>query len=280
MNEKCNTCPRKCNINRKVQNGFCNEKNTIRIAKVIKNFMWEEPCLTADKGVLAIFFSGCNLRCDYCQNFQISRGMVGEEYSIEEFVKLIDENQENHSCIDLITPTHFSNEIAQAFKLIQKKIPIVWNTNGYETIENVEKVGKFVDIYLTDFKYSSNETAKKYSKCEQYVENCLSATKKMCDQKPDIFENDQMKQGVIIRHLVLPGEIENSLKTLDILKQNFDGRQISLMSQFTPNGKSSLNRKLTPIEYKIVLKHLENLGLSNGYVQEFSSADSCFVPKF
>ena len=280
MNEKCNTCPRRCNIDRKIQNGFCNETQKIRIAKVIKNFMWEEPCLTSDKGALAIFFSGCNLRCDYCQNYQISRGMVGKEYSIEEFVKLIEENQNTHSCIDLITPTHFSSELEKAFKLIHKKIPVVWNTNGYETTKNVEKVGRFVDIYLTDFKYSSNEIAKKYSKCADYVDNCLEATKKMCKEKPDIFEEEQMKQGVIIRHLVLPGELENSIKVLDIIKQNFGDRKISLMSQFTPNGKSSLNRKLTFIEYKIVLKHLENLGISNGYVQEFSSADTCFVPKF
>ena len=280
MEEKCSTCPRRCNINREKSLGFCNEHKKIKIAKIIKNFMWEEPCLTADKGALAIFFSGCNLRCDYCQNYQISRGGVGEEYSIEEFVKLIEENQDSHSCIDLITPTHFSNELGKAFKHIHKKIPVVWNTNGYETTENVDKVGSFVDIFLTDFKYSSNTKAKKYSKCDNYVEICLESTKKMCAQKPDIFENKQMKQGTIIRHLVLPGEIENSIGVLDIIKREFCDRKISLMSQFTPNGKSPLNRKLTPIEYKMVLKHLEKLGLKNGYIQEFSSADSCFVPKF
>lgn len=276
----CNSCPRQCNINRNIKKGFCNEKRSIRIAKIIKNFEWEEPCITGQKGCLAIFFSGCNLRCDYCQNYQISRGEVGKEYSIQEFQDMLKENQENHSSIDLITPTHFSEQLIEVFSSFKPKIPVVWNTNGYETIENIKKVSKFVDVFLTDFKYSNNSLGEKFSICKDYYTQTLPAIKEMCKQKPDKFEGDFMTQGVVIRHLVLPGFTENSLQVLDDIKQYFPSRKISIMSQFTPNGKSELNRKLKPIEYKTVISHLEKLGLENGYLQEFESANNCFVPKF
>ena len=279
-NEKCQICPRQCKINRNTSVGFCNEKNKIRIAKIIKNFQWEEPCITGNKGALAIFFSGCNLRCDYCQNYDISRGGIGESYTIEEFCKLIEDNQSSHSSIDLITPTHFSDLLCEAFSKINKKIPVVWNTNGYETTENIEKVSKFVDVFLTDFKYGDNETGKKFSKCENYFTITHTATLKMCELKPDILEGDFMKQGVVIRHLVLPGLLQNSFKVLDEIKANFQNRKISIMSQFTPNGHSKLDRKLKPIEYKAVLMHMEKLNLTNGYIQDFESADDKFVPDF
>lgn len=276
----CDTCPRQCKIDRNLNVGFCNEHDTIKIAKIIKNFQWEEPCITGRKGSFAIFFSGCNLRCDYCQNYEISRGGVGKEYSIEDFVKLIEENQSSHSSIDLITPTHFSLALTKAFEKIDKKIPVVWNTNGYETTENINMVSKFVDIFLTDLKYADDELGMQFSKCPNYFSAAMPALKSMCQQKPDIMEGDFMKQGVVIRHLVLPGYVNNSLKILDILNNNFPTRKISIMSQFTPNGKSKLDRKLNPIEYKAVLTHLKNLELSNGYVQDFESASDVFVPDF
>lgn len=279
-NELCEICPRQCRINRNLKVGFCNENNKIRIAKIIKNFQWEEPCITGSKGTLAIFFSGCNLRCDYCQNYDISRGKVGDLYTIEEFCKLIEDNQDSHSSIDLITPTHFSNLICEAFSKINKKIPVVWNTNGYETISNIEKVSKFVDVFLTDFKYGDNNIGNQFSKCANYFDITKNATIKMCQLKPDIIENDFMKQGVVIRHLVLPGQLQNSFKVLDEIKKNFSNRKISLMSQFTPNGHSILDRKLKPIEYKAVLLHMEKLNLTNGYIQDFTSADDKFVPDF
>jgi len=276
----CNICPRQCKINRNLQVGFCNEHDTIKIAKTIKNFQWEEPCITGINGSLAIFFSGCNLRCDYCQNYDISRGGVGKEYSIDEFVKLIEENQDSHSSIDLITPTHFSVALEKAFSKIKKHTPVVWNTNGYETVENIDMVSKFVDVFLTDLKYADDELGKQFSKCPNYFSAALPALKQMCKLKPDVLENDFMKQGVVIRHLVLPGYVNNSLKILDILNDFFPNRKISIMSQFTPNGKSKLDRKLNPIEYKAVLTHLENLEFSNGYVQDFDSASELFVPDF
>lgn len=278
--DKCKVCPRQCNINRKTNTGFCNEHNSIRIAKIIKNFQWEEPCITGEKGCLAIFFSGCNLKCDYCQNHEISRGNVGQLYTIEEFCSLIEQNQDSHSSIDLITPTHFSDQLYEAFKKINKKIPIVWNTNSYETVENIKKVSNFVDVFLADLKYADDEIGKTFSQCNNYFSISKEAIREMCKQKPTICHEEFMSQGVIIRHLVLPGYVQNSINVLNAIKNNFPDQKISLMSQFTPNGFSSINRKLKPIEYKIVVSHLNKLGLTNGYIQDFDSADECFVPKF
>lgn len=280
ISKKCSICPRQCMIERNLQNGFCNEGTKIRIAKIIKNFKWEEPCITGKKGCLAIFFSGCNLRCDYCQNHEISRGGKGKLYTIEEFANLIENHQENHDFIDLISPTQFSKEITTAFENIRKTIPVVWNTNSYETIENIKNVGKFVDIFLADFKYANDEIGRKFSACQNYFSASKLAIAAMCKEKKDVFEDDKMLQGVLIRHLVLPGHVENSLKVLDYIKENLLERKISIMSQFTPNGKSNLNRKINPIEYKLVLSHMEKLGLANGYVQEYESADKSFVPNF
>ena len=276
----CSVCPRNCKIDRSLKTGFCNESNKIKIAKIIKNFEWEEPCISGDKGALAIFFSGCNLRCDYCQNYEISRGGVGREYTVDEFVKLIEENQENHSSIDLVTPTHFSKQLFAAFEKINKKIPVVWNTGGYETAENIKYVSKFVDVFLTDFKYANDSLGKEFSMCNDYFSQALPAIKTMCKLKPDKMSGDFMEQGVVIRHLVLPGYVQNSLSVLDIINDFFPNRKISIMSQFTPNGKSKLNRKLNPIEYKAVLAHLESLELSNGYIQDFESASDKYVPNF
>lgn len=242
--------------------------------------MWEEPCLADEKGTLAIFFSGCNLRCDYCQNHAISRGQVGREFTIDEFCKLIEEKQSSHSSIDLITPTHFSDTLCQAFKKIKKRVPAIWNTNGYETPENIDRISSFVDIFLTDLKYADDEIGSTFSKCQNYFSMSMPAIKRMCENKPDVMCDGILEQGVIIRHLVLPGLVKNSIKVLNEISQNFPNRIVSIMSQFTPNGKSSLNRKITAIEYKTVLSHMEKLGLSRGFVQDFESANECFIPDF
>ena len=280
MEKICENCPRHCKCDRTKNLGFCGEQQTMRIAKIIKHFKWEEPCLCTDGGTLAIFFSGCNLKCDYCQNIDISRGGVGELYSPEKLAELIEKEQETHSSIDLITPTHFLDQLEKTFSLFDKKVPAIWNTSGYESVENVEKISKFVDIFLTDLKYSNNDLALKFSKCSDYLTVALPAIKKMCELKKDVFEGENLKQGVVIRHLVLPNFAKNSLEVLDLVKEHFSNRMISVMSQFTPNGHGLLNRKLNPIEYKTVLLHLEKLGLENGFIQDFESADCDFVPKF
>ncbi len=276
----CNICPRNCKMDRAFKIGFCGETETLKIAKIIENFMWEEPCISGKKGALAIFFSGCNLRCDYCQNYEISRGGVGKEYTIDEFCKLIQEKQASHSSIDLVTPTHFSKSLKKAFEKIKPHIPVVWNTNSYETVENIENVSSFVDVFLADLKYCNDEIGKDFSKCNDYFSHAFPAIKKMCLLKKDVMEKDFMKQGVVIRHLVLPDHIKNSIQVLNIINDHFPSRKVSIMSQFTPNGRSKLNRKLRPIEYKAVLTHMNSLEITNGYIQGFESADECFIPDF
>lgn len=280
MAEVCESCPRHCKVDRKKDVGFCNESGTIRIAKIIDNFMWEEPCVTDKNGVCAIFFSGCNLKCDFCQNYEISNGQVGKLYTKEDFISLLKEKEKTNSYFDFVTPTHFSQTLLEILQKYKPKIPIIWNTSGYEDLDMLKQLDKYINIYLIDFKYSSDEIGKKYSKCYDYFSKLQPILKFIENTKQDVFENGYLKQGIIIRHLVLPGEIENSKKFLDFIKANYSTRIISLMSQFTPTLKSTIKRKLLPIEYKIILSHLDKLGLQNGYLQEFSSADSSFIPKF
>ena len=267
-----------CKINRKKNVGFCNEFNKIRISKIIDHFKWEEPCLNDEKGVCAIFFSGCNLKCDYCQNYEISCGQVGKEYSAEEFANLLREKEKDNSYFDFITPTHFSNEILSAFKIYRPKIPVIWNSSSYEEVEILKKLDEFVDIYLLDFKYADNFVGRKYSNCHDYFDKA-SKVLDFCAQKKDVFKDNLLRQGLIIRHLVLPNEIDNSLKVIDYIAKNFPDRIVSVMSQFTPTPKSSIKRKLTPLEYKIVQKHALNK-LTKGYFQDFDSAEDSFIPKF
>lgn len=282
MNTKkiCNNCPRHCSVDRAFTLGFCNEYDNISIAKIIDNFNWEEPCLTGNKGACAIFFSGCNLKCSYCQNFEISCGQKGKSYTTNQFANLLEEKEKFNSYIDLITPTHFSDKIIEALKMYRPKIPIIYNTSGYEDEEVIKKLSSFVDIFLFDLKYADDFVGRKYSKCNDYFTKASKALKMACELKPDKYEKENLVQGVIIRHLVLPDEIENSLKVLDFIKANFPKRKISIMSQFTPNGQGEPQRKLKPIEYKIVISHMEKLELSNGYIQDFVSANDCFIPNF
>ena len=278
MEEICEICPRHCKVNRRKNVGFCNEFNKIRISKIIDHFKWEEPCLTDEKGVCAIFFSGCNLKCDYCQNYEISCGQVGKEYSAEEFANLLREKEKDNSYFDFITPTHFSNEILSAFKIYRPKIPVIWNSSSYEEVEILKKLDEFVDIYLLDLKYADNFVGRKYSNCHDYFDKA-SKVLDFCAQKKDVFKDNLLRQGLIIRHLVLPNEIDNSLKVIDYIAKNFPDRIVSVMSQFTPTAKSSIKRKLTPLEYKIVQKRALNK-LTKGYFQDFDSAEDSFIPKF
>lgn len=279
----CNDCPRNCNVDRDKQVGFCKEKNKIRVAKVIENFMWEEPCISGEKGALAIFFSGCNLRCEFCQNFDISHKSVGKEFSPEEFIAMIKSyDLSKFSCIDLITPTHFSSLLCQAFHGEHLSLPIVWNSSGYEKKETIDKVSEFVDIFLPDLKYFDRDLAMSLSMAEDYFKVAIEAIREMrSNKKEDLFSKDGLLQsGVLIRHLVLPGHSKDSFKVLDAIKENIKDPLISIMSQFTPHNDSTLERKLYPLEYKAVLSHAEKLKLDKGFMQEFSSADENFIPKF
>jgi len=281
MDKICVDCPRMCKVDREKEKGFCLAGNKIFVAKVIKNFMWEEPSLCFDKGVTAIFFSGCNLKCEFCQNEKISRQMCGEEFSSETFANFLKQlDEEETDGFDFVSPTQFTSLILKSFDFYKPKHKIIWNSNGYERVENVEKLSTYVDVFLPDFKYCDNTLALRLSKCPQYKENAISSIRKMAEKKPNVFVGKEMTQGVIVRHLVLPGEVKNSIEVLNEIKNNFPDVFVSLMSQFTPNGKGEKTRGITPLEYKIVLSHFEKLGLENGYMQDFSSSSESFVPNF
>lgn len=278
---KCFDCPRNCGVDRNQNLGFCREGDKIRIAKIIPNFMWEEPCLTGNKGALAIFFSGCNLRCKFCQNYQISHIGKGEEYSPQEFKDLLSTyNLSNFSCIDLITPTHFSSLLFKALKDFNSPIPIVWNSSGYEKVETIKKVSSFVDIFLIDFKYYDNQLAQHLSCTNDYFEYASTCIKEISILKPNKFDNNLMQQGMIIRHLVLPENYKDSIKILDYIKTNINDPVIALMSQFTPTKESPIKERLKPLEFKILLSHAKKIGLNKGYFQDLSSSSTEFIPKF
>ena len=276
----CYDCPRECGIDRSKESGFCGEKNKIRVSKVIENFMWEEPCISGDKGALAIFFSGCNLRCEFCQNYKISHIGGGKEYSAQEFKEYLQSfDLTKFSSIDLITPTHFSSLLIEALKDFESPIPIVWNSSGYEKVEMIEKLSQVVDVFLPDFKYFSPELSFKYSKCKDYFDKTSQVILTMAKcKKENVFENGILTKGVLIRHLVLPSQQKDSLKVLDFISKNFKNPLVSVMGQFTPT-RGQITRKLYPLEYKVVISYAEKLNL-NGYFQELTSANENFIPEF
>lgn len=281
----CNICPRNCNVNRKEKQGFCHAQS-LKIAKVMKHY-WEEPCISGTNGSGAIFFCYCSLRCIYCQNYEISHLGQGKEISVDTLVSLFKQLETSgvHN-INLVTPTHYTNEIIQALKIYKPKIPIVWNTSGYETQQTIKKLKKYVDIYLTDFKYFDDNIAKDYSFAPNYKQACTSAILQMRKNQPeDIFEKGIMKKGIIIRHLILPTHSEDSKKILRWIKDNLGIKTyVSLMSQYLPCYKAKehkvLNRKIKPIEYKAVVNEFLNLGFENGFGQDFASANCNYIPKF
>ena len=289
--ENCNICPHKCNINRnKGKIGRCKATNKIKVALYsVHNF--EEPCISGEKGSGTVFFSNCNLNCIYCQNYEISQQGRGKEISIEElsdiFIKQQKRNVEN---INLVTPTSYVPQIIEAIKIARKKglnIPIVYNTNGYENIETIKMLDGYVDIYLPDLKYYYNDIAKKYSKIDNYFEIATKAIKEMEKQigKTVIDENGIMKKGIIIRHLVLPNNIENSKKILKWIRENMNNdTYISVMAQYFPTYKAKedleLNRKLTKQEWRGIEEYIEKLGIENGFIQELGEHEEEYVPKW
>ena len=282
----CNFCPRQCNVDRKEKLGYCKQTERLKLAKVMLH-RYEEPIISGTRGSGAIFFSGCNLRCVFCQNYPISQGGKGKECTVDELINIFKHFEKigAHN-INLVSPTQFAYQIATALKIYKPKIPIVWNSNGYESSEMVEMLSGLVDIYLVDLKYSDNALALKYSRAKDYVENSYIAIMKMKEQQPvDIIENGLMKKGMIIRHLILPTHTSDSIKCLDFIAKNLGKDSIvSIMSQYEPRYDAKnypeINRKIRPIEYKRVVNHALNLGLHNAYIQDLSSADSKYTPKF
>lgn len=254
-----------------------------KVARIAPH-MWEEPCISGTMGSGAIFFSGCTLRCVYCQNYEISAQNNGTVISVnklaEEFKRL--ENLGVHN-INLVSPTPYVHSIIEALNIYKPEIPIVYNSGGYEDLETLKSLEGYVDIYLPDFKYSSNELGKIYSNADNYVEITKNAIREMINQtgKAEFDNNGLMKKGTIIRHLVLPNHTKNSIGVLDIIKDNFENCMVSLMGQYVPLGNAvnfeKLKRKITQREYNKVKNYLLDLGLE-GFVQELSSADEKYVP--
>ena len=283
--DKCDICPRKCGVDRAAAQGFCLCGNRASVTRAAKHF-WEEPVISGKNGSGTIFFAGCTMRCVFCQNSEISRKNVGKEVSDSELCDIIlslqSDGAEN---INLVNPVHFAPSIKNALLLAKPKIPVVWNSGGYERVETLREMEGLIDIYLPDFKYVSNEKSQKYSGVGNYTEYAVSAINEMFRQVGEVkIENGLMKKGVIVRHLVLPSMPMQSVKTLRFIRENLsEGIFVSLMGQYIPAGGVSdenfpeINRKLTRKEYNTVKREYMNLGF-DGFCQELSSASADFVP--
>lgn len=287
----CTICPHNCKVNRLAGNvGRCKASDKVKIALVsLHNF--EEPCISGKNGSGTVFFSNCNLNCVFCQNYEISQLGNGKEITIKELAKIfIDQQNNNAENINLVTPTIYVHQIIEAIKIARKdglKIPIIYNSNGYENVETVKKLNGYIDIYLPDLKYSNNKIAYKYSKVKNYFENAVQAIQEMYNQvgPPNLDENGMIKRGLIIRHLVLPNNIQNSKEVLKWISDNMDKNVfVSVMAQYFPTHKAKefpeINRKLRLKEYRKIEEYLYSLNLENGYIQELGTDEEEYVPDF
>lgn len=289
--ENCNICPHRCGANRmNGKTGRCKATDKVKVALAsIHNF--EEPCISGKNGSGTVFFSNCNLNCVFCQNYEISQLGKGKEISIEELADIfIKQQNKNVHNINLVTPTMYIYQIIEAIKLARDKglkIPIVYNSNGYENVEALKHLKGYIDIYLPDLKYSNNEIAYKYSNIKNYYENAVQAIKEMYNQvgTPIIDENGIMKKGLMIRHLVLPNQLQNSKDVLKWINDNMDKKVfVSVMAQYFPTYKAKhfpeISRKLTKEEYNEIEQYLYSLDLENGYIQELGEHEEEYVPDF
>ena len=283
----CTLCPRRCGVDRtRGQLGFCKMPGQVHAARAGVHY-WEEPVISGSFGSGAVFFSGCILKCAFCQNYDISQENFGKPLTSAElraaFERLIDEGVQN---INLVTPTHFLPDILPALEP-KLPVPVVYNCGGYESVETLRQLEGKIDVYLPDFKYSDKALAKKLSSAPDYFETASAAILEMYRQvgKP-MLEDDEMKRGVLVRHLVLPGCVDNSLGVLDWVAEHFRSGDIlfSLMSQYVPMGRAAemppFDRRITELEYDSVLSYMMLLGIEDGYTQDFSSAERGYTPNF
>ena len=284
----CNACPRKCNVERNIgefSRGFCKMPYNAVLARASLH-LWEEPVISGERGSGAIFFSGCNLRCVFCQNFEISHENFGKQVSKSEFIDIVKrlENQGAHT-INLVNPTHFVPFIKEVFSEYKPSVPVVYNTGGYDDVESICSLQGLIDVYLPDLKYFDSDVSKKYSNAENYFEKASKAVLEMQRQVgKSVIKDGIMQKGMIIRHLVLPKNTDQSIKILRWIKDNLPiDTYISLMSQYVPYVKTEykeLNRRIVTAEYQKVIDEFERLGFENGFMQERSSAQTDFIPKF
>lgn len=287
--QSCTLCPRNCHINRTIKKGFCGCNNRIRLA-LAKPFFYEEPPISGTMGSGAIFFSGCNLKCVFCQNMEISNFNKGKMTSIQRLSEIMLELQEKgvHN-INLITPTMYVPSIVKAIKKAKANglnIPIIYNSSGYEKEETIKLLDGLIDVYLPDFKYFDNELAIKYSKCPNYLENVKKSIDEMFRQTgPCQFDrNGIIQKGVIVRHLILPRMINDSKKIINYLYQKYhDDIYFSIMNQYTPNKyvkEKELQRPIYDREYNEVINYASSLGITNAYCQTGGTISESFIPDF
>ncbi len=279
----CNLCPNECKVNRNEKIGACGVKSEIIIAKYgLHNF--EEPLISGDVGSGTVFFTGCSLRCAFCQNYDLSRAKRGKVITPNELANIFKELEllGAHN-INLVTPTHYVPSIAKAFEIYKPNIPIVYNTHSYETVENLKIIDPYVDIYLPDLKFISPLISERCTNKKDYFIKTEKAIKFMLDSKKTVIKDGLIKSGVIVRHLILPLCTSDSLKVIDWFKDNAkNGAFLSLMSQFTPVVKQEklleLNRRITKKEYDKVVDYAIENGLDNVFIQELSSAKDIYIP--
>lgn len=282
----CRLCPRNCGARRGLSgDGLCGMGAEPRIARAAPHYD-EEPVISGSRGSGAVFFSGCSLQCCFCQNFELSHRGYGKTVSVERlreiYFELIDQGVHN---INLVNPTHYALAIRESLAG-GLPVPVVWNSGGYEKVETLRAMEGMVQVYLPDLKYVSSASARKYSGAADYFDYAAPAIKEMLRQTGpvELDANGVIRRGTIVRHLILPGCTEESMKILDFIRNELPGAWVSLMAQYLPfgdvEGVDALGRRLTQEEYDRVADHLSDLGLEDGFIQELSSSDECYIPKF
>jgi len=285
--KSCDLCPRKCGADRTVGHGLCFGGKNAKISKVMRH-KWEEPCICGNAGTGAVFFSGCSLGCVYCQNKDISRGIAGTEYTVPELADLFCEiNESGAASLDLVSPSHYAVQVNEAFEMCSMTIPVVYNVGGYELSSTVSDYMSHADVFLTDFKYGSADTGKKYSDAPDYPEIAAEALRAMYQITGDTEYGDDgiLRRGIVLRHLVLPGERRDSVKALELAASAVPPEKVilSLMRQYTPDFApkeyKNLTRRVTTFEYNYVLDAAVEMGFS-GYSQDADSASAAYTPDF
>lgn len=289
MYNECTLCPRKCRVDRTKSLGFCRQSEELRIARADLHF-WEEPCISGTNGSGTVFFSGCTLKCCFCQNYEISQQNKGYNIRVNELADIFIElqNKGAHN-INLVSPTPHVPKIIEALDLVKPKliIPVVYNCGGYESVDTIKMLEGYVDVYLPDMKYFNDDFAVKYSGCKDYFNTALDALKEMVIQvgKPRFDDNGIIQKGVIVRHLVLPTLRKDSIRIMNELSKHFDRDEIliSAMSQYVPMHRSfdfkELSRRVSTFEYSSVLDEINRLGFE-GFSQQREAADKAYIPKF
>lgn len=288
---ECALCPRECGVNRlEGRRGFCGQTAGLKVARAVLH-MWEEPCISGSRGSGTVFFTGCHLGCVFCQNGQISRGRAGKEISVIRLARIFMELQEKgaHN-INLVTPTHFVPHIIEALRISRKmglKLPIVYNTGGFEKVDTLELLDGWIDVYLTDFKFMDVHLSGRYAHEEGYSFYAAKALEEMYRQtgEPVFDENGLMTKGIIVRHMVLPGQSMDSRQIVDFLYENYgDKIYLSLMNQYTPSGPlekyPELQKRVKRQVYERLIGYTIRKGVENAYIQEGSTAKESFIPDF